>query len=67
VVWYTVNANKKETKEALLSMRDTLAAQLKAAKFNLRGFSMTEDRVDVKALLLPKANLDDVVRIEVEA
>jgi len=67
VVWYTVNADKKETKEALLSMRDTLAAQLKAAKFNLRGFATTDQRVDVKALLLPRGNLDDVVRIEVEA
>ena len=67
VVWYTVNAAKKETKSALLSMRDTLAKQLKAAKFNLRGFNATEQRVDVKALLLPRSNLDDVVRIEVEA
>ena len=67
VVWYTVNANKKETKAALLSVRDTLAKQLKAAKYNLRGFSMTDQRVDIKTLLLPRANLDDVVRIEVEA
>ena len=67
LVWYTINADLAATKAALLAQRDALAERLSALNFTLRDMRFSDKPVDIKALLLPQSNLDDVIRIEVEA
>lgn len=65
-VWYVFSSEREETHQAISSLNDSLKERLKELDFRLSGFQSNVEKIDLKSLLLPRFNLDDVVRIQVE-
>lgn len=65
-VWYVFNSEREETQVAIADLNQSLTERLKELDFRLAGFKSIHKKIDINEFLLPRSNLDQVVRIQVD-
>lgn len=66
-LWYTFQTKEGKTKQVIMSMQKDLQDRMAALNYNVQGVKTLLKKLDLKSLLLPTLDLDNMSRIQAEA